>query len=395
MKFTKLTLSAACSALALAAFGTYALAGGGAIPKQLQEEATLELEDKPQILKAPPPDARRVYVIDTDDFNAVGRIVSIDGGNAKIVGQTDTGLVANAVVSSDGKFFAHASTLFSRVAKGKRDDYIEVYDAETHEVIADIDIPEIRFLVNTYQWMMALTPDDKSLLLYQFAPSPGVGLVDLEQKKFVKLMDVPDCYHIFPTASDTFYMHCRQGHLLKATFDKQGNIKHENTKVFHPEDKHLVNLPAYSTKAKRLVWPSYDGTIYQVDLSGAEPKFDSFEAFTDEEKAAKWAPGGWNVVAYHRPSNRIYLLADQREKFTHKSPSRFVFVYDAATGKRLKKFQLEHEVNSIGVSADANPQLYGLSAHDRAVYIYDPESGKQTGKVGQVGRAATSILTMD
>lgn len=396
MKFSKLTLSAACSALALAAFGSYAFAGGAAIPSHLPEEATLGVEDKIEILKAPPPDARRIYVTDTDEFNVATRIVTIDGGNAKLVGQSDTGLVPNPVVSSDGKFFAHASTVFSRVSKGKRDDYVEVYDAETHNVIADIDIPEIRFLVNTYPWMTALTPDDKSMLIYQFSPSPGVGLVDLEGKKFVKMMDVPDCYHIFPTANDTFYMHCRAGHLLKATFDKDGNLKHENTKVFHPENKHLVNHPAYSTKAKRLVWPSYDGTIYQVDLSGNEAKFlDTFEAFTEEEKADKWAPGGWNIVAYHRETNRIFLLADQREKWTHKSPSRFVFVYDATTGKRLNKISLGHETNAIGVSSDAKPQLYALSGHDRSLYIFDPETGKQTGKVGQVGRAATNLTTMD
>lgn len=397
MKFSSLTLSAACSALALAALGTYALAGGGAaIPKHVTKEVTSTLEDDPKILKAPAPDARRVYVTDPDDFNVVTRMVTIDGGNAKLVGQTDTGLVPNPILSSDGKFFAHASTVYSRVSKGKRDDYVEVYDAETHDVIADIDIPEIRFLVNTYPWMTALTPDDKSLLLYQFSPSPGVGLVDLEGKKFVKMMDVPDCYHIFPTASDTFYMHCREGHLLKATFDKEGNLKHEKTKALHPENKYLVNTPAYSTKAKRLVWPSYDGTIYQVDLSGGDAKFlEPFEAFTEQEKADKWAPGGWNLVAYHRESNRIYLLADQREQWTHKYASRFVLVYDAATGKRISKIDLGHDINSIGVSADAEPQLYALSAHDRTLYIFDSATGKETSKVEQVGRVPLIVTTMD
>lgn len=397
MKFFSLTLSAACSALALAAVGTYALAGGGAaIPKHVTKEVTSTLEDNPKILKAPPPDARRVYVTDPDDFAVTTRIVTIDGANAKLVAQTDTGLVPNPIVSSDGKFFAHASTVFSRVSKGKRDDYVEIYDAETHDVIADIDIPEMRFLVNTYPWMTALTPDDKSLLLYQFSPSPGVALVDLEGKKFVKMMDVPDCYHIFPSANDTFYMHCREGHLLKATFDKEGNLKNEKTKVFHPENEHLVNTPAYSTKAKRLVWPSYDGTIYQIDLSGGQAKFlDTFEAFTDEEKADKWAPGGWNLVAYHRESNRIFLLADQRAPWTHKYVSRFVFVYDAATGKRLSKIDLNHDVNSIGVSADADPQLYAVSAADRTLYIYDPKSGKETSKVEQVGKLPLIVTTID
>lgn len=396
MKFSSLTLTAGCSALAIAVFSSYALAGGGAIPKQLGKEGTSTLEDNPKINSAPPSDARRVYVTDPDDFNVATRIVTIDGNNAKLLGNSDTGLVPNPVVSSDGKFFAHASTVYSRVSKGKRNDYVEVLDAQTHEPIADIDIPPIRLLVNTYQWMTALTPDDKNMLIYQFSPSPGVGLVDLAGKKFVKLMDVPDCYHIFPTANDTFYMHCREGHLLKATFDKDGNIKHEKTKILHPENKHLVNTPAYSTKAKHLVWPSYDGTIYQVDFSSGEAKFlPTFEAFTEQEKAEKWAPGGWNLVAYHRESNRIFLLADQRAQWTHKFPSRFVFVYDAATGKRLNKIELKHEVNSIAVSADKEPQLYALSAHDRTLYIFDAATGKETSKVEGIGRIPLILTAID
>lgn len=396
MKFPALTFRIGCSALAIAASTSYVLAQGAQVPSHLQKEVTSPLEDTIKILSAPPSDARRVYVTDPADFGATTRIVTIDGNNAKLLAQTDTGLVPNPIVSSDGKFFAHASTVFSRVSKGKRDDYVEVYDAQSHNVIADIDIPEVRFLVNTYQWMAALTPDDKSLLLYQFSPSPGVALIDLESKKFVKVMDVPDCYHVFPTANDSFFMHCREGHMLKATFGKDGTIKHEKTKIFHPENKHLVNTPAYSPKAKRLVWPSYDGTIYQVDFSSGEAKFlDTFEAFTPEEKADKWAPGGWNLVAYHRESNRIFVLADQRAQWTHKYASRFVFVYDAATGKRLSKIDLKHDINSIGVSADKEPQLYALSSVDRTLYIFDAQTGKETSKVDQIGSVPLVVTTVD
>ncbi|WP_262983356.1 amine dehydrogenase large subunit [Paracoccus mutanolyticus] len=51
-----------------------------------------------------------------------------------------------------------------------------------------------------YQWMNALTPDKKKLLFYQFSPAPAVGIVDLEGKKFDRMVDVPDCYHIFPAS---------------------------------------------------------------------------------------------------------------------------------------------------------------------------------------------------
>jgi methylamine dehydrogenase heavy chain len=101
------------------------------------------------------------------------------------------------------------------------------------------------------------------------------------------------------------------------------------------------------------------------------------------------------MVAYHRESNRIFLLADQRAQWTHKYASRFVFVYDAATGKRLNKIELNHDVNSIGVSADKEPQLYGLSSVDRTLYIYDAATGKETSKVEQLGSVPLVLTTVD
>lgn len=401
MKLSSLTLKAACSgsAIALAASFAYAASEGGSTPPKDREgdkAVIFQLEEETTTRKLPPPDERRVYVTDPADFMLNARITAIDAKEAKILSHIDVGYVPNPVLSSDGKFFGHVSTIWSRISRGKRNDYLELYDPVTNLPIADIDLPPVRFLVNTYPWMTALTPDDKSLLLYQFSPNPAVSLVDLEAKKLVKTMDVPDCYHIFPIANDTFFMHCREGHLLKAKFDKNGNLTHEKTKVLHPENKHLINTPAYSPKAKRLVWPSYDGTIYQVDFSSGEADFlPTFEAFTDQEKADKWAPGGWGLVAYHRESNRIFLLADQRAQWTHKYASRFVFVYDAATGKRLNKFEIGHEINSIGVSPDKEPQLYALSAHDRTLYILDAASGKEVSKVDKIGVAPLVVSTVD
>ena len=121
----------------------------------------------------------------------------------------------------------------------------------------------------------------------------------------------------------------------------------------------------------------------------------AFEAFSDEEKAQGWAPGGWQVVAYHRESDRVFLLADQRAKWTHKSPSRFVFVFEGKTGKRLNKIDLGHETDSIAVSQDKTPQLYALSSAQKTLFIHDAESGKEVSKVDRLGHSPLVINTSD
>lgn len=382
----------------LIAGAAYAQQGptGAEVPKQLGQQATAALEDDPVILSAPEPDARRIYVTDPAHFGVSTQTFTVDGNNGKVLSITDGGFLANPFAATDGSFFGLASTVYSRVSHGKRDDYIEVIDAKTHDVIADIDIPESRFLVGTYPWMTTVTPDNKSLLFYQFTPSPQVGLVDIENKKFVRMLDVPDCYHIFPQAPDTFFMHCRNGSMAKVTFDKDGKVDVKHSEVFHPEDDYLINTPAFSMKQGLIAWPTYEGKIYLVDVSSGEAKFGKhFEVFTPEEKAEGWAPGGWLPVAYHRDRGEVYLLADKRKKWTHKFSSQFVFVHDVKTGKRLRKIELGRDIDSVAVSQDDKPQLYTLSTGEKALYILDAETGKELNKVAELGHGPQVIISHD
>lgn len=366
------------------------------VPQQLGSEATASLQEESKILSAPPSDSRRVYVLDPGHFNATSTIYTVDGGSSSLLAMTDAGKLPHVMVASDGRFFAVANTVYSRIARGTRDDYVELIDSQTHKVLADIDIPEGRFLTGVLERLAAMSLDDKHLLFQQFSPSPGVGLVDLEKKAFVKMMEVPDCYHLFPVPQQQFFMHCRDGSLLQVSYDGEGNTRQKSTKVFHREDEYLLNNPFYSNASGRLVWPSYEGRIFQANLSAAGAEFlPPFEVFTEQEKADKWRPGGWQPIAYHKASNEIYLLADQREKWTHKLPSRFVFVVDGSTGKRLRRIDLGHEIDAIGVSQDASPLLYAVSATDKTLYIHDARSGAALGAVDELGRAPTLVVTPD
>lgn len=357
-------------------------------------------DDEPVILEAPAPNSRRVYVNDSAHFASLTQQFAIDTEEGRVIGMTDSGFLPNPVVSDDGSVYAQVSTTYSRISRGEREDYVEVFDPVTFNPVADITIPPEahRFLVGTYPWMSALTPDNKTLLYYQFSPAPAVGVVDLEGKAFRRMLEVPDCYHIFPTAADNFFMHCRDGSLARVQFDAASDAEPQIThsEVFHPEDEYVVNHPAYSQKAGRLVWPTYEGKIYQFDLSSGEAKaLNTIEGLTEEERADNWRPGGWQLVAYHRPSNQIYMLVDQRAEWTHKTPSRHVVVINAETGERVAKHELGHDIDSVAVSQDDDPLLYGLSTGDKTLYIYDAESGEELRSVNQLGHGPTVISLSD
>ncbi|MBY0136144.1 methylamine dehydrogenase (amicyanin) large subunit [Paracoccus yeei] len=352
--------------------------------------------DEPVVLNAPKPDARRVYVQDPAHFAAITQQFAIDGETGRVVGITDGGFLPQPLVADDGSFIAQASTVFSRIARGTRTDYVEVFDPETFEPTADIELPkDARFLIGTYQWMNALTPDKKKLLFYQFSPAPAVGIVDLEGKTFDRMVDVPDCYHIFPASPTVFYMNCRDGSLARVDI-AETEPKITNTEVFHAEDELLINHPAYSMRAGRLVWPTYTGKIFQIDLTEEKATFrEPIEALTEAERADNWRPGGWQQTAYHRASDRIFLLVDQRDQWRHKTASRFVVVLDAATGERISKIELGHEIDSINVSQDAEPLLYALSAGTQTLHIFDAGTGKELRKVTHLGRGPQILTTHD
>lgn len=394
---SKASLAGKLAIAALLAAAQPAFAEEKAVPKQLAAVGSVKI-DNLTINKAPPSDIKRFYVVDPGHFYVTSKTFVMDANNNKLKlhGMIDGGKLPHVMAASTGKFVGIANTTYDRIAHGKRDDYVRLHDSQTLEPIVDIDIPEVRFLAGVIERLAALSTDDKHMLIQQFSPSSGVGLVDLEHKKFVKLIDIPDCYHIFPAAKQNFFMHCRDGSMLQVTYDDQGNSKQKNTKVFHTEKEYLLNNPYYSNSTGRLVWPTYEGKIFQAKLTDSGAEFlKPVEIFSDKEKKEKWAPGGWQPVAFNNERNEIYLLADKRAKWTHKNPSRYVVVADGTTGKRLRTINLKRDIDSIAVTQDKNPTLIAASIGEKSIFTFDAVSGKALASMDEIGHAPQIIVTMD
>lgn len=350
--------------------------------------------DDVTVEQAPEPDLRRVYVYDTAAFDVVTKIYGIDGSSGRVLGQIDTGLLTNIVLFDSGRKLYLAETWFKRFSQGPRDDFIRCQDPKTFSTTCDFDIPEGRFLVMTMPQMTDVTTDGRYLLFYQFAPEPGVGIVDLHQQKHVTTLSIPDCYLVFPSGPKSFFMLCREGSLLSVSFDESGQAKMQHTPMLRPADKHFFDTPAFSRKAGKVFFLSYDGEVYPVSVSGTEARFEKpFSLFSEAERKEGWAPGGWLPSAYHRASDRLFVLVDKRAAWTHAYPSGWVYVYNASTGERVQTIKLEHAATSIAVSQDSEPLLYGLQAHGGALEIYEARSGKLQHKVTELGREPYIVMT--
>ncbi len=360
-------------------------------------EASETYEDDSQVLSTKvAPNAHRVYVTDTANIASLNQFFVVDGDSAEVLGSVPSGWIPHPLIANDGSFMGSASSYWTRAVRGKRTDTVEIFDSGTLESIKEVELPgEGRFLsVFASPWLHSLSPDNKRVFYSQFSPAPAVYAVDLEAGTVSEPIDTPDCYHIFPTSSDNFFMHCREGTLLQVKLGE--TVGQSQTEAFHGEEDYLINSPYYSSVSGRMVWPSYTGRIFQADLTDDGASFRKpLETFTDAEKAEGWRPGGTQMVAYHRATNRIFLLADKKPDWTHKTPSGFVFVVDGDTGARIGQFELGHQVNSITVSQDAEPQLYAVSAADRTLYIYDAQTGEQTGTTNELGSGPLVVTVID
>jgi len=250
--YSRLAGKLAIAALLVAAQPAFAEAQK-AVPKNLAAVGSVKIDDL-SIAKAPPSDLKRFYVVDPGHFYVTSQTFVFDANNSKLnlLGMIDGGKLPHVMTSSSGKFVGVANTTFDRIAHGKRDDYVRLHDSQTLDPIADIDIPEIRFLTGVIERFAAFSADDRHMLVQQFSPTSGVGLIDLEQKKFVKTMDIPDCYHIFPTAKQNFFMHCRDGSMLQVSYDDQGNTKQKIPRCFILRKNIYITIP--TTQHQPDVW---------------------------------------------------------------------------------------------------------------------------------------------
>jgi methylamine dehydrogenase heavy chain len=360
--------------------------------------AVSPVEEEVEILKAPAPDARRVYVIDQADFHVINKVFAIDGNDnngdgPRVLGMMDTGKLPNLVIPQAHNELYVFDSLFRRIARGEREDFISIYDPETLSVTEEVDVPEGRLLVMTKLNNAALTPGDRYLLHYNFTPVPSVTITDIQERNVLGQFEISGCFLMYPMAERRFAMVCRDGSLLVAEFDEQGQVQTQQTEPFFPEDEFIFDHPAFSRPTGQAFFVSYQGNVFPADLSGDTPQFqESWSLLTDEEREQHWRVGGWQIAAFHPGTNRLYVLMDIGEEWTHKDESGEIWVYDVEQRERVDRLKLFLPALSIAVSRDEEPRLFALSAEEATLHIFDAQTGRFMGQVDELGFAPHVVM---
>lgn len=344
-----------------------ALAGGSA-----QGELQVEI---PKTVDLPPPNPYRIYLSDISIGHIVdGRLHVIDGDALRYLGVVSTAYAGQAVVSPDRKEIYVATTYYSRLASGERTDTVDIHDAQTLAKTGEIVIPPIHAQALNYKGIVRTSADGRWLYVLNATPAISVTVVDLKAKKVASQIDIPGCWIVLPaaSASNRFSTICGDGTMLTVTHDDKGEPteQQKSAAFFNPDVDPVFIHGEQDGDTYRFV--SYGGDLYTAHVGGAVASFEpKWSLLTDKERKAGWRPGGYQLLAQHNASGRVFVgMHDGAKVGSHKFPAKEIWTFDLKTGKRIARSPGSNAI-ALAVSQGDKPRLFAYDGMKGALAAYD------------------------
>lgn len=365
----------------------------GAAAAQVPPGAALGTQEDHPTIVLPEPHPHWVYVLEPVFPHLIAsKVWILDGDTLQFKGMANAGYTANLVLGHDKGAFYFTETFWSRGSRGERIDVVTAYDAKTLEPTGEIVLPEGRFLVVPKKHNAQLTSDGRYLLSFNMDPSFGLSVVDVREGKYLGEIETGGCSLAFPTGPAGVATICPDGSFAHFTFDSAGKVTNtEHGEPFFDSEKDPVfEHAAMHRPSRKAFFVSYEGWVYPAILEGMPEVGERWRLQPEGEDG--WRPGGWQLAAYHAPSDRLFVLMHEGGRWTHKRAGDEVWVYDAASGKRLERVPLEHHSHSITVSNDDKPLLFALT-ETASVQVYDATSYEHKGTKEGVGISPYLLYT--
>lgn len=302
-----------------------------------------------------------VWVVDAG--TSFSRALLFDGDTGEMKAQLDTGYWSPGMsVADDRKSIYVNETHFAHGARGPRHDLLTVYDAHTLTPQMEIPVPPRRMTALTMRHMTGITGDGRILGITNFTPMRSLSLVNLTTGTLLGEEDTPGCGQVYPAGDNRLMTLCGDGSFLTFTMtrgeDGQVTVHRSVSPAFFDPDEDPVIIPA-AQFGDRWLFASFNGDIHEVDAATDQPRLDrKWSLLTDKERRKEWRTSGFQGIARHEPTGRLYALMHRGAEETYEEPGEEVWIYDTQTRQRLIKVELEHPTVSIAVTRDAAPLLF-------------------------------------
>ena len=349
--------------------------------------AELPAEPIPNVAQISPDYPESLIFAHDANFDALiaGRVVLLDIApeTHNYKGALDAAQFASFTQSAVRNELYVAETFYSRGTRGVRTDVVTIYDKAHLQPVGEIALPGgKRGQMVSNRYTLQLVDQDRYLFLFNFTPAASVVMIDVASRKILSETPIPGCSLMYPTGKRGFSSLCSNGSMFTAQFDEKGKLTNQETipPFFNVDADPLFDKPVYI--GGTAYFASYKGQMHAIDLSGDMPKLaKEWSLITDAERSENWRPGGWQIATVD-PTGLIYVLMHRDgADGTHKSGGPEVWVFDPATQKRVKRFELKEWGVSIEVTGGKNPYLV-VTNGDMQLDVYAASTGKWIKMIG-------------
>jgi methylamine dehydrogenase heavy chain len=363
----------AASSAAMAAVGASAATDKPALPVERSDVAVL-----------PPASPHRLIAIGA--FGGSATVFDADDPAVKSLGTIPVRPNAITAMTRDGATVVVAETFWSHDNRGERSDVLSLYDGLTLKLTHEIPIPGHLHVVPKTQ-VIALSDDDKLAYIYDMLPASSVHVVDLAQSQVITSVPLPGCALAFAFGKRGFGTLCGDGTVGSVDLTRPDAPAISFTQpVFDPDNDPIFENSVVDRATGRGWFLSYTGKIYPVQFGeGAPAVGESWslaaaaglrEATTGVQDLA-WRPGGGQLIALHRPSQRLFVLMHPGNHWTHKAAGTELWVVDARTKEVTRRIPLKEPGHNVAVSQDDEPLLYVFGeAPMGGMAVIDANSGE-------------------
>lgn len=298
-------------------------------------------------------------------YQAQSRGYLVDPDTGEFISMLDLGYWTTGMsLPEDKERIVAVETHFSRTTRGERTDVLVTYDAETFQPLSEITLPPKRATVVKMQGTSSLSDDQNLFVQMNFTPAVSLTLVNLESGALISEIPTPGCPNVYGGGERSFHLLCGDGSFLTYTFDETGAItnKSRSEALFDPfEDP--ISISGVR-RGDHWYFVSLAGDLYDFEMGADRVTLAArWPLINEDEREDEWSISGFQHLAVHDATGRLYLLTHQGPPETFEDPGTDVWVFDLESRERIDTYSLQERTISIAVSQDPEPRLYGLGAH--------------------------------
>ena len=306
-----------------------------------------------------------------------GRVRIFDANSMKLLGMVGTGFLGQVYIPAKQDVFYVATSYIEKITRGKRSDWLEVYDSNTLALKSEIAIATSRTQALNYRPLLQGSSDNRWIFAQNATPATSVSVVDLKAQKQTAELPNAGCYGIYPTATNSlrFATMCGDGTFGSYTLKEDGSAaERAASEPLFDADKDALFIHG-ERDGNNWVYVSFTGNIHVVDLEGTTAKLVDKIAMT-EGVEGDWRPSGYQTHAFHPKSGVLFVLMHKGgTEGSHKNPAEEIWAYDLRNKKLLSRSPTTTAF-SVALGQGDEPVVYAIDLVGLKVMRYTSDAAK-------------------